>query len=117
MKRTVLVALTRAPYGRVHVPEGLRAAYGVAAGFDRHDVTVLFTEDSVYAAREAADREALDMDDHIAGLVEQEGKLAVDAEALHSRGIDAEEVDDDVELLAEDRVAELVEQADHVLTF
>lgn len=117
MKRTVVVALTRAPYGRVHLPEGLRAAHGVAAGFDRHDVTVLFTEDSVYAARDAADRDALDMDDHVDGLLEQDGDLAVDAEALDNRGIAPEEVDDDVELLPEDRVAQLIDNADHLLTF
>ncbi|AUX10119.1 tRNA 2-thiouridine synthesizing protein C [Halalkaliarchaeum desulfuricum] len=99
------------------MPEGIRAAYGVASGFDRHDVTVLFTEDSVYAAREAADRDALDMDGHVAGLVEQDGNLAVDAGALDSRGIDAEDVDDDIDVLTEDRVAELFEKADHVLTF
>lgn len=116
MKRDVLVLLTRAP-GRVHVSEGLRAARGVAAGFDRHDVTVLFTEDGVYAARAAADRDALNLPDHIADLHAEDGRLVADGAALEDRGIDPAEVADDIDVLDGEAATALVRSADHTLDF
>jgi len=109
--------LTRAPYGRVHVPEGLRAARGVAAGFDRHDVTVLFTEDAVYAARESVDREALNMPGHLADLDAEDGDLVVDADAMAKRAVEPHEIAPDIDVLAGDDVAALVRAADHTLDF
>jgi len=117
MKRDVLVMLTRAPYGRVHVPEGLRAARGVAAGFDRHDVTVLFTEDAVYAARESVDRAALNMPGHLSDLDAEGGDLVADADALAERGIEPDEIAPDIAVAAGDEVAALVRAADHTLDF
>lgn len=117
MKRDVVVLLTRAPYGRVHVPEGLRAARGVAAGFDRHDVTVAFTEDGAYAARAAVDREALNVPGHVADLREQGGEMVVDAAAMAKRDIALEEIADDVTVAAGDEVTEMIRDADHTLDF
>lgn len=116
MKRDVLVMLTRAP-GRVHVSEGLRAARGVAAGFDEHDVTVLFTEDAVYAARAAVDRDALNLPDHIADLHAEDGRLVADGAALADRGIDPAEIADDVEVLDGGAATALVHGSDHTLDF
>ncbi|WP_135822107.1 DsrE family protein [Halostella litorea] len=117
MKRDVVVLLTRAPYGRVHVPEGLRAARGVAAGFDGHDVTVVFTQDGTYAAREAVDREALNMPGHVADLHEGDGAMVVDAAAMAERGIDAGEIADDVTVRPGEEVTALVRDADCTLDF
>lgn len=117
MKRDVAVLLTRAPYGRVHVPEGLRAARGVAAGFDRHDVTVLFTEDAVYAARKAVDRAALDMPGHIEDLLAEGGRMVADREALAARDVDEGEIADDVEPVSGESIARIVRDADHTLDF
>lgn len=117
MKRDVTVLLTRAPYGRVHVPEGLRAARGVAAGFDRHDVTVVFTGDGVYAAREAVDREALNLPGHIADLRAENGEMVADAVAMAERGIDSEEIADDVTVRSGEAVTELIRDADRTLDF
>lgn len=116
MKRNVLVMLTRAP-GRVHVSEGLRAARGVAAGFDRHDVTVLFTEDGVYAARASADRDALNLPDHIADLRAEDGRMVADGTALEARDIAPSEVADDIEVLDDSAATALVREADHTLDF
>ncbi|EMA43198.1 DsrE family protein [Halococcus saccharolyticus] len=117
MKRDVAVLLTRAPYGRVHVPEGLRAARGVAAGFDRHDVTVVFTEDAVYAAREAVDRAALNMPGHIEDLLAENGRMVADREALAVREVDERELADDVEAVSGDAVAQIIQDADHTMDF
>jgi len=117
MKQDVVVMLTRAPYGRVHVPEGLRAARGVAAGFDRHDVTVVFTEDGVYAARSSVDREALNMPGHVTDLLAEDGEMIVDAAAMHNRGIEDEEIADDVRVRSGEAVAERIRDADHTLDF
>lgn len=117
MRRDVCVLLTRAPYGRVHVPEGLRAARGVAAGFDYHDVTVVFTEDAVYAAREAVDREALNVVGHLADLDAAEGRVVVDARAMADRGVDETEIAPDVDVVDGETVADIVHRADHTLDF
>ena len=117
MKRDVVVLLTRAPYGRIHVPEGLRAARGVAAGFDRHDVTVVFTQDAVYAARDAVDREALNMIGHVADLEAAEGRMVADGAAMAERGIEAAEIAPDVDVLEGSAVGELIRGADHTLDF
>ncbi|AAV44943.1 tRNA 2-thiouridine synthesizing protein C [Haloarcula quadrata] len=117
MKREVVVLLTRAPYGRVHVPEGLRAARGVAAGFDMHDVTVIFTQDGVYGARDAVDREALNMSGHVVDLAEQDGQMVADGAAMAERGVDESEIADDVAVWSDDRVTARIRDADRTLDF
>lgn len=117
MKRDVVVMLTRAPYGRVHIPEGLRAARGVAAGFDQHDVTVVFTEDGVHGAREDVDREALNMVGHVADLVEQGGQMISDAAAMAERGISRDEIAADVDVWSGERVSARLRDADCTLDF
>jgi tRNA 2-thiouridine synthesizing protein C len=117
MKRDVVVLLTRAPYGRVHIPEGLRAARGVAAGFEMHDVTVIFTEDGVHGATAAVDRAALNMDGHVADLHEQGGRMVVDGEAMRERDIAPAAIADDIEVFDGDAVGERIREADTTLDF
>lgn len=117
MKQDIAVMLTRAPYGRVHVPEGLRAARGVAAGFDRHDVTVIFTQDGVYAARESVDRKALNMPGHIEDLLVEDGRMVVDRAAMVDRGIAADEIAADIEIRPGEEIATILRDVDHTLDF
>lgn len=117
MKRTVAVLLRRAPFGRVHVAEGLRAASGVAAGFDTHDVTVLFVEDGVYGALADADRDALDMTPHIEGLFDLGATLVVDAAALDARGIDHALVANDIAILESRKIGRIVRSADRMMNY
>lgn len=117
MRRTVVVMLTRAPYGRVHVPEGLRAARGVAAGFDRHEVTVVYTHDGVFAARSSVDRDAVNMPAHIADLHAANGRMIVDAAEMESRGIDRDEIAPDIDVASADEVGRVIRDADHVIDF
>ncbi|NLV04725.1 sulfur oxidoreductase [Haloarcula rubripromontorii] len=117
MKRDVVVLLTRAPCGRVHIPEGLRAARGVAAGFDMHDVTVIFTQDGVYGARKAVDRNALNMGGHVADLEEQGGQMVADSVAMAERGVDEKDIADDVAVWSDDRVTARIRDADRTLDF
>ncbi|ADB62793.1 DsrF protein (plasmid) [Haloterrigena turkmenica DSM 5511] len=117
MKRDVVVLLTRAPYGRVHVPEGMRAARGVAAGFDHHDVTVVFTEDGAYAARSDVDRDALNLPGHVADLRDQDGEMIVDAAAMAEREIAHDEIAHDVSVRSGGDVTTLIREADCTLDF
>ncbi|WP_306061764.1 DsrE family protein [Natronococcus wangiae] len=117
MKRDVVVMLTRAPYGRVHVPEGLRVARGVAAGFDRHNVSVVFTQDGVYAARADVDRDALNMTDHLIDLAAEDGELFVDGESMTVRDVAPEEIAPDVGIQTGEEIASTIERADHTLDF
>lgn len=117
MKQDVVVMLRRAPYGRVHVPEGLRAARGVAAGFDRHDVSVVYTGDGVYAARAAVDREALNMPGHIQDLLAEDGEMLVDAGAMRDRGVASTEIAEDISVESSEAIGERIRSADHTLDF
>ncbi|WP_254525553.1 DsrE family protein [Natrinema caseinilyticum] len=117
MKRDVVVLLTRGPYGRVHVPEGLRAARGVAAGFDRHDVSVVFTQDGIYAARAAVDRDALNMTGHLVDLAEEDGDLFVDGASMAARDVTPDEIAADVGVRSGEEIATMIERADHTLDF
>ncbi len=117
MKQDVVVLLTRAPYGRIHVPEGLRAARGVAAGFDHHDVTVAYVEDGVYAARADVDREALNMTPQIVDLHADDGEMVVDAVAMNERGVESGELAEDITVKTGEEIARLINDADEVLTF
>lgn len=117
MKQDVVVLLTRAPYGRVHLPEGLRAARGVAAGFDQHDVTVIFTADAVHGARSSVDRDALNLPGHIADLNEQDGAMVVDRVALRERDVSPADVADDIDVAPGEEVTRLIREADCTLDF
>jgi len=117
MKKSVAVVLTRAPFGRIHLSEGLRAAGGIAAGFDHHDVTVVFAEDAVYAAREAIDRDRLNMPAQIEDLTANDGRMLVDAAALADRDIPRDEIAADVSVVSDEQVSETIHAADEVLTF
>ncbi|MBS3760160.1 DsrE family protein [Halodesulfurarchaeum sp.] len=117
MKKSVAVILTRAPYGRIHLSEGLRAAGGIAAGFDHHDVTVIFAEDAVYAAREDVDREALNMPAQITDLKANDGTMLVDRSAMEVRNIDSQEIMDDTVIVSASEVTESIQDAEEVLTF
>lgn len=117
MKKSVAVLLTRTPYGRIHLSEGLRAAGGIAAGFDRHDVSVIFAADAVYAARDAVDRERLNMPAQIEDIKANDGTLLVDASALESRKVSVEEVADDITVASAEQITETIHEAQEVLTF
>lgn len=117
MKKSVAVVLTRAPFGRIHLSEGLRAAGGIAAGFDHHDVSVVFAEDAVYAARETIDRDRLNMAAQVEDLEANEGTMFVDAAALDERDIPSDELADDIAVASAEQVSETIREADEVLTF
>lgn len=117
MKKSVAVVLTRAPYGRIHLSEGLRAAGGIAAGFDHHDVTVIFTGDAAYAARPGIDRERLNMPGQIEDIEQNDGTMLVDKSALESRNVDPEEVPADITAASPATVSETIHDAEEVVTF
>jgi len=84
MKRDVVVLLTRAPYGRVHVRRAtlVRAASPRVRPARRHSC---LHGRRHYAARSDVDRDALNMPGHIADLREQNGAMFVDAAAMTER--------------------------------
>ena len=117
MKRTVVVLLRRAPYGRVHVAEGLRAASGVAAGFDNHDVTVCFVGDAVHATRRSADWDALDMTPHLEALFEADADLMVDEAAMTERGLEPADIATDFDVRESATIDRIVREADRQMTY
>ncbi len=117
MKRDVVVLLTRSPHGRIHAGEGLRGARGVAAGFDHHDVTVIFTGDGVYGARSSADRDTLGFGDQIAQLTELGGTLIVDRAAMERRGVPPSSIAPDLRVEPGPAVIDRIHDADCTLDF
>lgn len=117
MKRSVVVLISRAPYGRVHTAEGLRAASGLTAGFDEHEVTVAFVDDGIYAALANADRAALDMADHVDALAAAEASMVADAEAIAARGIAESAMADDIPVRQSAEIDDLIHKADRQVTF
>ena len=117
MKRTVAVLLRRAPYGRVHVAEGLRAASGVAAGFDNHDVAVCFVEDAVHATRGSADWDALDMTPHLEALFEADANLMVDETAISERGLEPDDIASDFDVRDSAAIDRIIRDADRQMTY
>lgn len=117
MRQKIVILLTRMPGGHIHLPEGIRAATGITAGFDEHDVKVLFTQDGAYAAMENTDWRATDIRTHVEEFRELGGELFVDEQALQTRELSTTNVRSDVTPLTHRELTELITDADKMLSF
>ena len=85
MEKKILILLTRAPGGRIHVIEGARLAVGLLSV--DHVSQLFFTGSSVFAARR-------DYRDRIFNsyLAELGGNVYIDSVALNDHGVDEDEL-------------------------
>ena len=79
-------------------------------------MTVLFTQDGVYATPDTVDRGALTMI-YIEDLQAAGGRLFADGLALSQRDIDPESIADGIEVLSQKTVTRNLREADHTLDF
>jgi tRNA 2-thiouridine synthesizing protein C len=116
---TVAVLMRKAPYGSVYTAEGFRTIMGVAV-FEM-DISVVFVDDGVYALIGGQSPEKLDMKplgDGFPMLRDFDvSKFYVHDESLAERGLTADDLVMDVEVVNGAQVAEILEGAHKVLPF
>jgi tRNA 2-thiouridine synthesizing protein C len=119
MGNTVAILMRKAPYGSVYTAEGLRSMMGI--GVFEMDINVIFVDDGVYALLKDQDPSALDMKslgDSFPMLTEfGVTKFFVHEPSLKERGLAADDLVMDVELVDDTKTAELLASSGPVLPF
>ena len=116
---TVAVLMRKAPYGSVYTAEGFRTLMGIAV-FEM-DISVIFLDDGVYALLAGQDPGQLDMKPLGDGfpMLKDFGvqRFYVHDESLAERGLTAEDLVMEVEVVSSAQIAEIMEAAGKVLPF
>jgi len=109
----------RLPHGTVYALESLETVL-IGAAFDQ-DVSMLFLDDGVYQLKKDQSPEGLEMKNfsktYRALEMYDVEKLYVERESLEERGLSAEDLLLEVEIIGTDKVKELVDENDVVLSF
>ena len=115
----VAVLMRKAPYGSVYAAEGFRSMMGV--GVFELDISVIFVDDGVYALLKGQDPEALEMKPLGDGfpMLPEFGvtKFYVHDSSLSERGLTADDLVVDVEILDDAGIARELESSGVVLPF
>jgi len=119
MGNTVAMLMRKAPYGSVYTAEGFRSMLGV--GVFEMDISVVFVDDGVYALVEGQDPSKLDMKPLGAGFPTlpdfEVKKFYVHEPSLRERGLKAEDLVMEVEILDDQEIAGVLASAGIVLPF
>lgn len=109
----------RAPHGTVYAHESLETVL-IGAAFDQ-DVSMLFIDDGVYQLKKEQQPDSVGMKNFSKAFKALEmydvEKLFVETESLQERGLKESDLLVDVELVEREKVAELIDQQDVVLSF
>jgi len=109
----------KAPYGTIHALESLEVVL-IAATFDQ-DVSLVFVDDGVYELAKGQDTQGIGIKNHSKTYRALEGydveKLYVERESLESRGLTADDLIVDVEVIGSAEMAALMTAQDVVLSF
>ena len=109
----------KAPYGTVYALESLEVVL-ITAAFDQ-DVSLVFSDDGVYQIKKGQDTAAIGMKNISPTYRALEGydveKLYVDKESLDERGLTAEDLLVDVEIISRAQMADLMDDQDVVMSF
>jgi len=114
-QKHVVFTFNRAPYGTIFYNEGLRAVVGVTSGIDEHTVDVVYLGDGVYFCNKNLDR--ADSARYLATLAKSGVKLKAEQEALAERGLTADDLAAEVEIIPRSAVLALINQADATIDF
>ncbi len=112
-ERNVLILIRSKPYGKIINFEGWRAAVGMF-GMD-HEPTMLFMADGVYALLRGMDDLPIRM--FKSTYRSFDGRICTTERSLRERKVSPEELIDGVEVLDEEGVAKVFEDAEVVITF
>ena len=117
--KRLLYVNRRAPYGTVYALESLEVVL-IGAAFDQ-DVSVAFIDDGVYQLKKGQDTDEIGMKNFSPTFRALEmydvEKLYAEAESLRSRGLDPDDLIVPVEVLSRERLSELMDEQDVILSF
>jgi tRNA 2-thiouridine synthesizing protein C len=109
----------KAPYGTIYALESLEVVL-IGAAFDQ-DVSVAFLGDGVYQLAKGQDTKGLEVKNFSPtyGALEDYDvtKLYVEQEALQARGLSESDLVVPVEVVSAERMAEIMEDQDVILSF
>src|SRR5574341_2416426 len=109
----------KAPYGTIYALESLEVVL-IGAAFEQ-DVSLAFIDDGVYQLTKGQDTKGLEVKNFSPAFRALEdydvNKLYVDEESLRARGLTAEDLVVPVEVVSSERLAEIMEGQDVVLSF
>jgi tRNA 2-thiouridine synthesizing protein C len=109
----------KAPYGTIYALESLEVVL-ISAAFDQ-DVSLVFADDGVYQLKKGQATKAVGMKNFSPTYRALEGydieKLYVEKESMEARGLTADDLVVDVEVLDAAELAALLEEQDVVLSF
>ncbi len=119
MNNQVAVLMRKAPYGSVYTAEGFRSMMGI--GVFEMDISAIFVDDGVYALVKGQDPAGLDMKALGDGfsMLPDFGvtKFYVHDQSLNERGLAADDLVIDAEIIDAARVARLLKSCGAVLPF
>jgi tRNA 2-thiouridine synthesizing protein D len=118
MADSILVLITKPPYGLEDAFAGLRLALAMAVNGMR--TTVVLMDDGAYGALKTQRPEAVAMPSNMEAtkeLYDFDVKVHVAKEDLESRGIDESQLFEGLEVLPADGLKNLIQQHDVVTTF
>ena len=109
----------KAPYGTIYGLESLEVVL-IGAAFEQ-DVSLAFVGDGVYQLAKGQDTKGLEVKNFSPAFRALEDydvtKLYVDEESLRARGLSAEDLTVPVEVVSAERMGEIMESQDVVLSF
>jgi tRNA 2-thiouridine synthesizing protein C len=109
----------RAPYGSIYALEALEVVL-IGAAFEQ-DVSLAFLGDGVYQLTRGQDTKALEVKNFSPAFRALEdydvNKLYVDEESLRARGLSAEDLVVPVEVVSAERMAQIMDEQDVILSF
>jgi tRNA 2-thiouridine synthesizing protein C len=109
----------RAPYGSIYALESLEVVL-IGAAFEQ-DVSLAFVGDGVYQLTKGQDTKGLEVKNFSPAFRALEdydvNKLYVDEESLRARGLTPQDLVVPVEVVSAERMAEIMESQDVVLSF
>ena len=111
MEKEMLIVIKSAPFTNLNYYEGLRTA----AGLWDHTVKILWTGKGVFGALNNVDQTLTKK--FLSDLPDLDIKMYVDAMALKANGFGENDLAEEVEMVDEEKISELIEEAEASLVF
>ena len=113
-QKAIAVILNNFPVSSALCPEGLRAAIGLASGFDEHRIAIVLTGDGTWLALKTLDRSGLEK--YLTSLKALEVPIYADKKKIPDLGLSEENIAGDVTILESDQIQKTLQAMDLVLT-
>ena len=117
----LVVEISKPPFGHENTFAGLYVALGSLT--KGHEVTVILRGDGVYAARIGQDKPLKNInlpptEQQMQDIIDLDGRVVVDREALEHRGIDENELMEDIVVVETEEIHDIMlDYGKHVVAF